>query len=80
MGAESKSSQLLPPSSVPQSTAKASIYSEEFIESSSSMWRKYDSEIEMKNDSVVEMVDNLNGYFDLLKQWSEKDADGKKTD
>lgn len=55
-------------------------YSAGFIDSSSVLWQKYKPEIELNHDSLVEMVGNLTGYFELLKQWSEKDNSGTKKD
>ncbi|MBK8204978.1 MAG: hypothetical protein IPK68_22670 [Bdellovibrionales bacterium] len=80
MESKTKSSHSLPSSSVPQGTASVDVYSAEFIDSSSVVWRNYDSKIELNHDSVVEIIGNLNGYFELLKQWSEKDSDGTKKD
>lgn len=65
---------------MPQGTASGDVYSAEFIDSSLVLWRKYDSEIEINHDSVVEMAGNLSGFFELLNQWSEKECDGKKAD
>jgi len=56
------------------------VYSAEFIDSSSVLWRKYNPDVELNQDAVTEMVDNLSGYFDLLKKWSDKDDSGAKKD
>ena len=64
----------------PQGAAAGDIYSTEFIASSTVLWREYNPEIEMNQDSVKEMVGNLSGFFDLLKSWSEKDISDTKKD